>query len=445
MAFAEQKIKVVKDSPVVFETTKNFNDVLRALVGGKRRSLHCGGTSSSKTFSILQFLIYVAETTPVPLLISVVSESLPHLKKGAVRDFFTILDESQDNNPYFNKSEMMYSRPNWKGRIEFFGADEQGKVRGPRRDFLFINEGNNVPWATAQGLDVRTSRFTIVDWNPVGEFWVHQYDSDGETVQGWIHDTANNGYSHSTYLDAKRVLPKSTIETIESYKDKDPNWFNVYGLGNMGKITGLVYPYFEQVDVLPKGDNFYGLDFGFADDPVALVNNVIIGDCLYSDEIIYRNGLTNDVLSREMDLCGLRKNYDVIIADAAEPKSIQELRDKGWNVKPCEKGQGSVEYGHQKVNQYRRYWTKRSINCIKEMRNFRYILDKDGKLTEKTTHKWSHGMDCVRYSVPKMDKDNSMLPMAKSERISPNRIGNHHSFNTPDDYYAVGSSVRRSV
>jgi phage terminase large subunit len=447
----QQKVNVMPKEKIVFETTKNFNDVLRAFVTGKRRSLHCGGTSSSKTWSILQFLIYVAETSPVPLLISVVSESLPHLKKGAVRDFFLILDESQDNNPYFNKSEMMYSRPSWKGRIEFFGADEQGKVRGPRRDILFINEGNNVPWPTAQGLDVRTSRFTIVDWNPVGEFWVHQYDSDGEVVKGWITETEKNSYSHSTYLDAKRVLPKSVVEAIESYKDKDPNWFNVYGLGNMGKVTGLVYPHFEQEWVengvvkwdglaLPLGDILYGLDFGFAEDPVVLTGNVITGDRLFSDQIIYKNGMTNDVLSREMDLCGLRKNYDEIIADSAEPKAIKELRDKGWNVKPCEKGQGSVEFGHQKVNQYLQYWTKRSLQCIQEQRNFRYIFDeKTGKFTEKTTHIYSHGMDSRRYAVPKMDRDGSILPFAVSER---DNFSGHFRGNTLREL-ATGHSRRR--
>jgi phage terminase large subunit len=434
----QQKVNVMPKEKIVFETTKNFNDVLRAFVTGKRRSLHEGGTSSGKSYSILQFLIYMAEQSPVPILISIVSESLPHLKKGVVRDLFTILDEPVDNNPYFNKSEMMYSRPTWKGKIEFFGADEQGKVRGPRRDILFINEGNNIPWATAQGLDVRTSRFTIVDWNPVCEFWAHEQwlekGADGE----W-QGTKDNAYSHSTYLDAKRVLPRATVDVIESYREKDPNWWNIYGLGKMGKVEGLVYPYFQLVDELPKGDVVYGLDFGFADDPAALVANVIIGDCLYSREIIYKTGLTNDVLSREMDLCGLRKNYDEIIADSAEPKAVQELRDKGWNVKPCEKGQGSVEYSHQKVNQYKQFWTKDSLNGIKEQRNFRYILDKDGKLTEKTTHRYSHLMSGRRYAVPKMDRSGDGLPFAVSER---DNFSGHSRGNTLREL-ATGHSRRR--
>ena len=371
------------------KVTRIFKETLQAWVSGKRRLFHEGGTSSSKTWSILQALVVIAQEAVSPLLISVVSESLPHLKRGCIRDFFNILEESSDNNPFFSKTEFMYSRPEWKGRIEFFGADDAGKVRGPRRDILFMNEGNNIPWETARGLDIRTARFTIVDWNPVSEFWAHEY---------WIEDP-ENAYCHSTYLDAREVLPKQVILDIESYRDKDPNWWHIYGLGLIGKIEGLVHPYFEQVDELPKGDVFYGLDFGFSSDPLALVANVVVDDRLYSRELIYKTGLTNDVLAREMDLLRVRQNYDEIWADSAEPKSIEEICRKHFNVKPCEKGQGSVEYGIQKVNQYRQFWTKDSINCIKEQRNFRYIPDKDGKLTEKTTHRWSHGMDARRYAV----------------------------------------------
>jgi len=371
------------------KVTRIFTDLSTAWVKGKRRFLMEGGTSSSKTWTALQFLQIVAQEAKEPLLISAVSESLPHLKRGCIRDFFNILEESPDNNPYWSKTEFTYRRPGWKGVIEFFGADDAGKVRGPRRDILFMNEGNNIPWETARGLDIRTARFTIVDWNPVSEFWAHEF---------WV-DSLDTAYSHSTYLDARTVLPTQVITDIESYRDKDPNWWNIYGMGLLGKIEGLVHPYFEQVDELPKGDTFYGLDFGFSDDPLVLVVNVVVDDNLYSKELIYKTGLTNDVLAREMDLLRIRQNYDEIYADSAEPKSIEELSRKHFNVKPCEKGKGSVEYGIQKVNQYKQHWTKDSVNCIKEQRNFRYIQDKDGRLTEKTTHRWSHGMDARRYAL----------------------------------------------
>jgi len=371
----------------VHKLTSIYEQNQAAWLEGKRRVLNEGGTASSKTWSILQLLILIAQYSKSKLLISIVSESLPHLKRGAIRDFFRVLDESADNNPRYNKTEQTYNFGN--SVIEFFGADESDKVRGPRRDILFINEGNNVPWETALGLDIRTRLFTIVDWNPVSEFWAHKF---------WVNEP-ENAYVHSTYLDAIDVLPPEVVANIESYKDKDPNWWAIYGLGKLGKVEGLVYPFFEQVDEIPQGDIFYGLDYGYSNDPTSLVKNVIINDALFSEELIYETGMTNDMIAYRMAELGVRKHYDEIFADSAEPKSIEEIYQHGFNIKPAPKGPGSVEYGHQKVRQYKQFWTKDSINCIKEQRNFRYIPDKNGKLTDKTTHAFSHGMDARRYGI----------------------------------------------
>jgi phage terminase large subunit len=369
------------------ETTRIYEENADAWLSGKRRALNEGGTASSKTWSILQLLILIAENAKSPLLISVVSESLPHLRRGAIRDFFKILDEGEDNNPRYNKT--MHTYTFGKGVIEFFGADEADKVRGPRRDILFINEGNNVPWEAARGLDIRTIKFTIVDWNPVSEFWAHE---------NWIGEP-ENAYIHSTYQDALSVLPPEVIANIESNKDKDPNWWNIYGLGLIGKVEGLVYPYFEQVDELPMGEVFYGLDFGFAADPTVLVKNIVLGDKLYSQEMFYnRSALTNDQIARELSL--LKIKNEPIYPDPNEPKSAEEIRKEGFNVIEAVKGKGSVEFGIQKVNQYYQYWTKDSVNCIKEQRNYRYVQDKTtGEFTDRTTHTWSHGMDARRYAV----------------------------------------------
>ncbi len=312
---------------------------------------------------------------------------MPHLKRGCIRDFKNILAGEWDDNR-FNKTESQYHFG--KGTIEFFGADESDKVRGPRREILFINEGNNVPWDTARGLDIRTSQFTFVDWNPVSEFWAHEH---------WV-GKPENAYIHSTYLDAKWVLPQSVITGIESYRETDPNWWNIYGLGRIGKVEGLVYPYFEQTDQIPeRGQEFYGLDFGYSNDPTVLTKNLISGKNLYSEELIYESGLTNDAIARRMEELGIRKNHAEIFADSAEPKSIDEIKQYNFNIKPCPKGADSVEYGHQKIRQFKQFWTKRSLKCIKEQRNFRYVEDKEGKLTEKTTHFFSHGMDARRYGV----------------------------------------------
>ena len=311
---------------------------------------------------------------------------MPHLKRGCIRDFKNILgDEFDDNN--YNKTEQQYHLN--KGIIEFFGADESDKVRGPRRHILFINEANNVPWETARGLDVRTSKFTFADWNPTSEFWVHE---------NWI-GKPENAYIHSTYLDAQWVLPQEVVTNIESNRDIDPNWWNIYGLGRIGKVTGLVYPFFEQIGKMPEGQEFYGLDFGYSNDPTALVRCVIRGNELYSEELIYEAGLTNDAIAHRMNELGIDKRKAEIFADSAEPKSIDEIHKYGYNVKPCFKGADSVEFGHQKIRQFKQFWTKTSLNGIKEQRNFRYIPDKDGKFTDKTTHAFSHIMDARRYAI----------------------------------------------
>ena len=368
--------------------TSVYRDNLRAYLGGSRRALDEGGTASSKTWSILQILILIAQNTRVPLLISIVSETLPHLKKGAIRDFFNILGESQDNNFRYNKTERRYTFG--KGIIEFFGADEADKVRGPRRDILFINEANNVSWEAARGLDIRTRAFTFCDWNPVAEFWAHE---------NWIGQS-ENAYIHSTYRDAKEVITPAEIETILKAGERDPNWANIYIEGRLGKIEGLVYPRFEQEDELPiGGDVFYGLDFGFTNDYTALTRNVIVGEELHSEELIYETGLTNQDIANRMLELGIGPKIDEIFADAAEPKSIEEIYRYGFNIKGAAKGPGSVEYGHQLIKQYNQFWTKDSTNGIKDQRNFRYIADKNGKLTEKTTHSFSHTMDSRRYAV----------------------------------------------
>ncbi|MDD4984175.1 MAG: hypothetical protein PHQ43_00100 [Dehalococcoidales bacterium] len=371
------------------KTTRVFDDNKQAFLQRKRRALNEGGTSSSKTMSIMQLLIAIARGATKSMLISVVSESFPHLRRGAIRDFQVIMGERYDPERW-NATEHSYVFG--KGKIEFFSADVPAKMRGGRRDILFINEANNVAYDSFRELDIRTRLFTFLDWNPVSEFWVHENGLIGKD---------ENAYIHSTYLDAIEVLPPEVVVNIESNKGSDPNWWNVYGLGLIGKIEGLVYPKFDQIDQMPVlihgAKEFYGLDFGYSTDPTGLVRNILIGQDLSSDELIYEKGLTNDMLAKRMADLGVRKNYDEIWADAADPKTIDELRKYGFNVKPAPKGPGSVEYGHQKVLQFKHHWTKRSLNAIKEQRNFRYIADKDGRLTEKTTHVFSHLMDARRY------------------------------------------------
>lgn len=355
----------------------------------KRRTLNCGGTASSKTISILQLLHDIARASKTPKLISVVSETLPHLKRGCIRDFKDKIlgDEFEPNR--WNASDLIYTYPHAK--IEFFSADNPHKLRGARRDILYINECNNIPYDSYMELDMRTTRFTFLDWNPVSEFW-----ADTELMS-----KPENVYIHSTYKDALDVLPPAVVANIESMKN-DPNWWNVYGLGLVGKIEGLVYPAFDLVDEMPTeySSRFFGLDFGYTDPTVLVECRFGLNEkSLYSHELIYQSGLTISDIIAKFEEVGMVKGRDTIWADSASPEQIRELQKNGYDVRGCPKGADSVEFGHQKVRAFVQYWTKASTNCIKEMRNFRYMTDTNGRLTDKTTHEWSHGMDARRYAV----------------------------------------------
>ncbi|KKL78630.1 hypothetical protein LCGC14_2022930, partial [marine sediment metagenome] len=313
-----------------------------------------------------------------------------------------------DVNPYYHKTERIYRRPSWNGVLTFLSADNE-KALGMRRDIIFINEGDTLYWETARELISRTNVFVIVDWNPRSEFWAHEYYlkvEGGVTVGGNkdYHIDPKWAYDHSTYLDALDVLPLDKREEIEDLGRKDPNYHNIYELGLLGKIEGLVFPYFDQVDELPSGRAFYGLDYGFAADPTVLVKNVIVGENLYSQQMFYDdNELTNDDIARKMR--ELRIPPDVLIqADPTEPKSAEELRRLGFNVQAIDKAYANTAFGIKQVNAYHQYWTKDSLECIKEQRNCRYIKRREAGtgrvyLSDDITHQWSHGLKGRMYAV----------------------------------------------
>jgi phage terminase large subunit len=373
-----------------FKTTRVFDETVMAIRDGFRTLVEQGGTGSSKTWSILQVLILMAWYATEDLLISVVSESIPHLKRGALRDFERMMSPIWDE-ARFNRTERIYEFD--KAKIEFFGADDSSKLRGGRRDILFINEANNIDKMARDELEVRTRKFEVLDFNPVSEFWAHS-----------LVGKPGVKFIKSTYMDARHVLPPEIVRSIESRKDSDPNWWRVYGLGEIGNIEGLVHPLFTQIDEMPDfsrtgGIEFYGLDFGYTNDPTVLIHNVIVGDNLYSDQVIFQRGLMNNQISDLMEQNGLRKGWDEIIADCAEPKSIDEIYTYGWNIKPCDKGADSIIYGIQCVNQFKQHWTKRSLEAIKEQRNYGYVKDKDGRVTNKPIDTWDHAMEARRQSV----------------------------------------------
>lgn len=368
-------------------TTNVFDKIQIAHKAGKRLIVNEGGTSSSKTHSSVQFLSLIAMYSIKRLLISIVSETVPHLKRGCIRDFQNIMAEDFDEKAW-NRTDSIYTFPN-KNQIEFFSADDSSKLRGGRRDILFVNEANNITKESFDELDVRTRILTLIDHNPVAEYWAHELKNEPHVE--WIH---------STYLDTVHLLEESVVFNIRSRRLRDPNWWRVYGLGLVGKLEGLIHPEFKQISELPEGGNeIFGLDFGFSQDPCALVQNRIIGDAVYSKELIYERGMTNARIIKRFERLGIRRGHDVIIADCEDPKSIQEIHEAGYDIRPCIKGKDSVWYGIQRVNQYRQYWTKDSLNGIKEQRNYQWEKDKDGKFTDKPIDEWNHLLDSRRYSI----------------------------------------------
>lgn len=342
-----------------------------------------GGTSASKTISILLYLIDLAQSDKEPTLTSVVSESFPHLKRGAMRDFLMIMEEHHYFDPKrWNKSDYTYTFETGS-KIEFFSADQPGKVRGPRRDRLFLNECNNVPYEAFDQLEVRTKEFIFLDWNPTNEFWFYGEVKDREDVD-WIT---------LTYRD-NEALSQQIVDAIEQRKHKT-QWWKVYGEGELGEVEGKIFRDWKVIDEIPHEARLerYGLDFGYSNDPSALVAIYRYNGGYIIDEILYRKGMTNkqlaDVIKTQDDA--------VVVADSAEPKSIDEIASYGVSIVPVKKGRDSVSQGIQVVQEQRVSVTKRSINVIKEYRNYLWETDKDGRILNKPEHLFSHSMDAIRY------------------------------------------------
>ena len=349
-----------------------------------------GGTSASKTISVLLFLIDAAQTDTTPTLTSIVSESLPHLKRGAMRDFLMIMEHQKyyDDNAW-NRSDHTYTFETGS-KIEFFGADQPGKVHGPRRDRLFINEANNVPYKAFDQLEVRTKEFIILDWNPVAEFWVY------DEVIGKRDDV---DHLILTYRDNEALDP-NIVASIEQRKG-NASWWKVYGEGQLGEVEGKIYRDWRIIDDIPHEARLerYGVDFGYSNDPTAIVAVYYHNGGYILDQILFQKGLSNKQLA---DVLLSQEQRCLCVADSAEPKSIDEIMAYGVNITPAEKGKDSVTYGIQLVQNQRISVTKRSVDVIKEYRNYLWKIDKDGKNLNVPEHMFSHSMDAVRYALANM-------------------------------------------
>lgn len=282
------------------------------------------------------------------------------------------------------KSEQTYHFKNGSF-IEFFGADDMRKVMGPRRDILFVNEANNVPYQTFRQLDLRTRGTVFLDYNPVSEFWVHD-----DLIPHTKHD-----FVILTYKD-NEALDKNTVRKIEELK-RNKNLWKVYGLGEIGVKEGQIYPEWTQIDEVPgeaRRERRW-LDFGYTNHPTAIGSRFTLdGEPIY-DEEEYRVGMTNREIADKIKT--LPEPRTLVIADSAEPKSIDELKSYGINIAPAVKGPGSVNFGIDTVMGMTPKVTKRSTNIIKENRNYLWKTDKDGNPLNEPEKVFDHHMDGIRY------------------------------------------------
>lgn len=341
----------------------------------------------------MQNLVLLCHEKP-GLRVSVVSRSLPHIKKGAFRDFQQLLRQGIHRMGEMRWTDFTFHFFNGS-YIEFFGLEDPEKAHGPGRDVLFINEANYVPKAVYDQLAMRTTGQILLDLNP-SEFncWVYQ-----------IADDPKNKNIHSTYKDNLANLSPQQVAFIEAYKDlPDPFMWQVYGLGLRGASEEIIYRGWELVDEMPgKGEVVYGLDFGYTN-PSAFVKVEFYEGACYIDELIYEKSLTKPELNERIKQ--FETGFSIIYADSAEPDSIEELYRLGCNIHPSNK---DVWSGIVTVKSQRIYITRRSKNLITEIQGYKWKKDKNDLILEEPVKENDHLMDAMRYAIhthlssPKID------------------------------------------
>lgn len=394
----------------------------------KLRKLHkrvraiSGGTGASKTVGILLILIDYAQRAKDEV-IDVTSESYPHLDLGAIAEFKRIMIAHGywDHKRWNGGAPRSYTFETGT-IIQFVSFDSVSKAHGPRRDILFMNEANNMAWPTVQQLMSRTRKTIWMDWNPSAEFWFDEEMLSKREDLDFMGEGGN--YPPLTYLDNEGYDEGQRNELLS--RRNDLNYWRVYGLGLKGQLTQRIYTGWAVIDAIPHEARLerYGLDFGYTNDPSAIIGVYYYNGGYILDEVLFQKGLSNKQLADTL----LNQRKALTIADSAEPKSIDELKAYGINVVPALKGQGSVMQGIQMVQDQQVSMTKQSINLIKEYRNYLWQTDKDGRIINEPEHLWSHSMDAVRYAfgslVPVIQRNEMILNMPRypqRERINPAR------------------------
>ena len=352
-----------------------------------------GGTSSGKTYSIMQVLLCKAAEQSNQI-ITVVGQDIPNLKAGAMRDIESIL-----NNPFFrsmirstNKTDRIYTLNNGTV-IEFKSFEDEQDAKSGKRDYLFLNEANGIPYSVYDQLQLRTTKQIYLDYNPTAPFWVHDKLIGYSKTKLFI----------STYKD-NPFLKDSIKRKIEALQYADPMKWKVYGLGQTGRVQGTVFPAVNWIPELPTHNikrEAYGMDFGYSNDPTTLVKIIQSQGKLYGKLLLYETGLTNQDIAQEFKKLGIRaglRTGSIVMADSAEPKSIKELRNLDYRVKPCKKGSDSIRSGIDCLKSYGQLNLVSHELWKQEQQKYVWTIDrKDGKAKNKPVDKFNHIWDAFRY------------------------------------------------
>ena len=364
-----------------------------------------GGTSSGKTYSLLQVLACKAAEKPNQV-VTIVGQDIPNLKAGAIRDFESIL-----NNDFFRSMIKSINITNREYRfhngsiMEFKSFDNEQDAKSGKRDYLFMNEANGIPYSIYDQLQIRTTKQVFIDYNPTFAFWVHDKLIGTENVELLI-----SNYTHNPFLK------DSIKEKIEQLKHIDPNKWRVYGLGMTGQVEGAVFPAVNWIPKLPTENikkSCYGMDFGYQNDPTTLVRCVLSQGQLYGELLLYKTGLTNQDIAKEFERLGVKKglrNGALIMADSAEPKSIKELRNLNYRVKPCKKGADSIRSGIDKLKSYGALNLVSNELWKQEQQKYVWKIDrKDGRALNKPLDAFNHIWDAYRYGEQGIRKNTNNL------------------------------------
>lgn len=376
---------------MIHNDTRVIKRTLYGLYKGIGLLIHQGGTSSGKTFGVMYAIIsYLMSLEQNNIIFSVVSQNYPHLRRGVLRDIQDILTiTGWWSYVTWQKSNNVFTFING-AKLEFFTADDEKKARGGKRQFLFVNEANVINYDVFWQMRIRTDYTTIIDYNPSGEFWLHEKIMPTLNVNEYL-------YTKTTYKDNPAVSGRIAKE-LERLKGIDDALYKIYALGETGQIQGLVFKNIKYVDKFPPACRkfCYGMDLGFSNDPTTLVKFGYLNGELYGEELVYETGLTTNDIIKRLELLKVKRDSEIHCD--IDNRLILEIKKAGYNIRKAKKGAGSVNAGIDILKTYSINLTHSSVNWKKEAKNYKW-KERGGEFLNQPIDKFNHCWDAYRYAA----------------------------------------------